>query len=429
MKLNRKVTRLAASVLATAMFACATALPAMADFNNGTQQGISQNTDGKFKITSNLLVPKDIASPQVSFTYVIDEGTVTSNEVWPTTGVGSANPVAVYPGEEGGLIFVAPDPTEPGHNIHSDGLQDTVTYDTAAPETTSETSYTVDKTLTLQAVLQSTAGQSTFTHAGVYKYTLNVSKEGSNDNGDFTVDNGTRTVYVYVGNDDDNLKIEAITMVKPDTTQGFVKNEEFNHKYLFDGDGNPDPENQSANLVLSKTVAGVYGNKEQDFSFKVTVEHNSEAADTQYSYVKGTINALGNFVEPQNPEYKLLPEDGIIKLKHNEAIKIVGLTENDKYSISETVDNKYTTSADVTLEDTSYDADYIGPGEGTYDVKETTGLTSTEITSQNDIQVKYTNTHKEVTPTGVIMNVAPYVLMVVIAAAGCFVFLRKRRDD
>ncbi len=48
---------------------------------------------------------------------------------------------------------------------------------------------------------------------------------------------------------------------------------------------------------------------------------------------------------------------------------------------------------------------------------------------QTTKDVVYTNRRDSVAPTGVIMIVAPYVLMVVIAAAGCFVFLRKRRDD
>ena len=45
----------------------------------------------------------------------------------------------------------------------------------------------------------------------------------------------------------------------------------------------------------------------------------------------------------------------------------------------------------------------------------------------NDIAV--VNTRNAVSPTGIVMNVAPYALLVVVAAAGCFVFLRKRRED
>ena len=43
----------------------------------------------------------------------------------------------------------------------------------------------------------------------------------------------------------------------------------------------------------------------------------------------------------------------------------------------------------------------------------------------NDIAV--VNTRNAVSPTGIVMNVAPYSLLVVVAAAGCFVFMRKSR--
>ena len=43
--------------------------------------------------------------------------------------------------------------------------------------------------------------------------------------------------------------------------------------------------------------------------------------------------------------------------------------------------------------------------------------------------VVFYNTRDAVSSTGIVMNVASYVLLVVVAAAGCFVFLRKRRED
>ena len=43
--------------------------------------------------------------------------------------------------------------------------------------------------------------------------------------------------------------------------------------------------------------------------------------------------------------------------------------------------------------------------------------------------VAYTNKLDTVSPTGLAMNIAPYALLVVVAAGACFVFLRKRRED
>lgn len=417
MRLDRKLARLAASALATAMFVCGAALPASAN-----EIGVA--TGKTFAITSNLLVPENIASPQVDFKYTISEGQASANEVWPASDTSNKGQVAVYDGEPGGLIFTNPD-KDGDQSITDESKVNTVTYNTAAPATPSENEkfYTVHKTLTLEAQL--TTSTNIFKHAGVYKYTLKAEKVGANTHNNFTVDTTERTIYVYVGNGtaEGELEIKAITMVN-----GTAKNDEFNHKYLFEDD-TPDPENQSANLILSKTVSGDYGNKQQEFSFTVVVTHNDEAANTKYAYVKGTINAKGAFEEPQNPNYALLPSNGEIKLKHNEAIKIVGLTKGDKYTISETVDSKYETTAAVTGDEIPSQNNCYDANKTKYTVKNTDGLTESAIQSTNDITVAYTNTHKAVTPTGVIMNVAPYVLMVIIAVAGAFVFLRKRRDD
>lgn len=114
--------------------------------------------------------------------------------------------------------------------------------------------------------------------------------------------------------------------------------------------------------------------------------------------------------------------NSIVTLKHHQAIKIYGLQKNS-WEITEQATNEYTTEIQVS----------VGSGTPNNETRFVTG----SITSYDgnadivDVQVDYTNTRDidDVTPTGVIMNVAPYVLMVVIAAAGCFVFLRKRRDD
>lgn len=43
--------------------------------------------------------------------------------------------------------------------------------------------------------------------------------------------------------------------------------------------------------------------------------------------------------------------------------------------------------------------------------------------------IEFNNSRNSSTPTGIVMNVAPYALLVVVAVAGCFVFLRKRNED
>ena len=65
---------------------------------------------------------------------------------------------------------------------------------------------------------------------------------------------------------------------------------------------------------------------------------------------------------------------------------------------------------------------------GTVDVNNK-NKTVVKFDKEKTNDVAYTNTRNAVSPTGLAMNVAPYALLVVVAAAGCFVFLRKRRED
>lgn len=401
MRLDRKVTRLAASVLATAMFVCGAALPASAA-NNGGTIGVSEDTTGKFLLTSELRVPENIASPQVKFTYTIATGTVDPDgEEWGAVG----SEVEVYAGETNGLLFVATDPADPDQTIGSDALTNAVTYQTAAPQAPAgeATYYTLSKNLTLKAQVNA------FKHAGVYKYTLTATQTTTVP--DVTVDNTVRNVYVYVKNNTayTGYEIAAVTMAKADNTQ--AKTETFTHSYLFEGD-NPDPESKSAQLLLSKTVTGAFGNRATPFDFTVTV---SNSTGTKYHYVLCNWDeAQGKYIETTTTG--LIDKDGTspIKLQHNQAIKIYGLQAGDGWNIVEAEAPEYTTT--------------IEASSGTPD-NSTRTANGSVVTAEDDITVKYTNDRANVTPTGVLLNVAPYALMVIIAVAAAFVFLRKRRDD
>lgn len=66
MKVNRKVTRLAASVLATTMFACATALPAMA----------LETPNTTFEIKKDFQIPENVFTPGATFNFYGDCGNI-----------------------------------------------------------------------------------------------------------------------------------------------------------------------------------------------------------------------------------------------------------------------------------------------------------------------------------------------------------------
>ena len=91
-----------------------------------------------------------------------------------------------------------------------------------------------------------------------------------------------------------------------------------------------------------------------------------------------------------------------ITLKDGQSATIHGLSATDTYSVEEVDYTKdgYTTTVD--------------------------GAKSGSISA--DTTVTFTN-HKEATaPTGIMLNIAPYVLMVAVAAVLAVVFLRKRNS-
>lgn len=382
MKLNRKVTRLAASVLATAMFACATALPAMA---------VDAPAAAADKITFDSVLTltdaeKYASVPEFSLTYTVSEG----SEVAAT----DTNPV-IYAGVLGGQ-----------------SVTNTINYSNAD----SWDSGTVTKTVELDF------SSITFPRAGIYRYIVTQTDEGTIPT-DVTVDtNTTRYLDLYVENDTnnggtDNLKIAHYVLLKTattptvdyDDTTGAVKT-------ITYGDGSEKDEGydhtyETNELELDKQVAGALGDMTSGaFDFTVTIAGLKEN-DT--IGVKGATDVA--FVTQTADNSGTVSLTGV-KLGHGEKYTIVGLPTGATFAITENI------SANEGYK-TEYNINSVG------NVNEKS-FTATAVEKQDDPNtVIFTNTRDSVTPTGVIMNVAPYVLMVVIAAAGCFVFLRKRRDD
>ena len=115
-----------------------------------------------------------------------------------------------------------------------------------------------------------------------------------------------------------------------------------------------------------------------------------------------------------------------VSLSDGEYVRVYGLSENDKYIITETDYSGLGYQTQYVISGTKSDdytdvtfTDGTSTGEQTVDVG--TELKIDYVTFENDREAS--------TPTGIVMNVAPYALLVVIAAAGCFVFLRKRDED
>ena len=387
MKLSRKnLGPVPTTFLATAMLASLTAVPAMALENPDNDKG--QYIGGTFKIAKHLKLAENTFAPEQTFTFKIEKDTPTPYEI--SKGI-----------EEG---------------IDS-AIVDTVTATTKANDTTVDENNAVEA---LTSDIQITLGEGGITHAGSYKYKIteiSTPTEGVTIYDEVTYDSSALTMYVHVKNvdktEENPLGLEVDFVELFDATKASEadkgKTDGLNNEY-----GTKQDDDKLYNVELTKTITGDGANKNAEFGFKVKV-------DSEYSNNKWLIiDANGNGTIDADPTDTWITlsdnvESNEFKLGDGEKAFIVGLTNGDTYTIVESdAGNGYTTTATKNDDPTNVADDNLQ-------------VTGTNLTA--DESVTYTNKKVAVTPTGIVTNIAPYALLVVIAAAGCFVFLRKRNED
>lgn len=353
MKAKKLLKTLVASAMSLALMAGVTVMPAMAA---APSEGVA--TGNEFTTSSVLRVPDNIANPGITLTFTVSNGTVTEDEMHDS--------MLVYPGETNGLSVTG-----------------SVTYAAcdAQAVVTGQNYYELSQTVTM------TADVSKFAHAGVYKYTVTVTNNPAVTG--VTVDTA-KTVYVYVINGTNGLEVQAISMANSDGTK--VNN--FVSSYLMDN-------SQYGNLLVTKTVAGDFGDKKKQFTFTISVP-----AGLHYEY--GTFDGYSFTPATGDGKSGLTQATNTFSLADGEAVMIYGLVNGTNYTVDET--------------------DYTAQGYTTSVTGVVDGQQGT-ITEGGDVTAAYTNTNDGTPATGIIMNVAPYALMVVIALAGVMVFMRKRVED
>ena len=161
-----------------------------------------------------------------------------------------------------------------------------------------------------------------------------------------------------------------------------------------------------------------------------------------------TVEGVEQWVSLDNQGKTYVIESGApeitFTLKHNQRLHVYGLSDTDTYTVVEKTATGYVTTVNGYIVKTS-EVGKLTPNDSG-DGYENTKLTNTSKDANTfegtlghtqannapeikDVTVLYENNREAVSPTGIVMNVAPYALLVVIAAAGCFVFLRKRDED
>lgn len=272
--------------------------------------------------------------------------------------------------------------TESANNIEL-GVAEGVTLVSGAQFTTGElTGQAESANATFQVNIDE------FSHAGVYKYTV------SEVNGGFagvTYTTETKTLYVYIINGEDGLEVSYTELVDAEGT----KTNTFTNDY-----GTSTTDDTLHDVLLTKNIEGDGANLSETFDFSLVV--TGDELDEKF---------LVTFSDNRDA---ITLESGVpqtVALGNGVTATIWGLSSGDIYTITE-VDggtDGYTTT--VTGE--SFETD-------TYTV--------TGVMGNNDQDITYTNNRDASTPTGIVTDIAPYALMVVVAVAALVLFLGKRRD-
>ena len=400
--LKKLVTASIAAVTALSVFR---GVPTFADDNDVATAKANGETSAKVSINKVLNIAEGITTPEATFTFTFTPKTGTSSNGAPYETIDSSN----------GQIT--------DKNVSYSGTDVLATGQTNIKKDTGDIFREVN-----------------YTHAGEYVYTVaekqNVGWKVIQKNGspiDFmTYDNRNYEMHVIVKNKTTGgtyISSVYFKQVSP-SVNGKVKPSESGTTYKYDlftniyrknagkitdpNEPNPNKPNVSKvdpnakSLVIKKVVSGATADKSKDFTFKLTF---TKASTETSQSITGKIGETSKtFVYGQ---------ETTITLRHDQSLVFDTIPAGTRYKLVETGSQGYTASAAYKENGAS---------------KNQAGTVSTNFT-QDSILVgekpnnnTITNSLPDVTPTGLLIDNLPFILMIGLSLAGFVILSKKRRQ-
>ena len=400
--LKKLVTASIAAVTALSVFR---GVPTFADDNDVATAKANGETSAKVSINKVLNIAEGITTPEATFTFTFTPKTGTSSNGAPYETIDSSN----------GQIT--------DKNVSYSGTDVLATGQTNIKKETGDIFREVN-----------------YTHAGEYVYTVaekqNVGWNVIQKNGspiDFmTYDNRNYEMHVIVKNKTTGGTYISSVYFKQVTpsVNGKVKPSESGTTYKYDlftniyrknagkitdpNEPNPNKPNVSKvdpnakSLVIKKVVSGATADKSKDFTFKLTF---TKASTETSQSITGKIGETSKtFVYGQ---------ETTITLRHDQSLVFDTIPAGTRYKLVETGSQGYTASAAYKENGAS---------------KNQAGTVSTNFTQDsiligekpNDNTI--TNSLPDVTPTGLLIDNLPFILMIGLGLAGFVVLSKKRRQ-
>ena len=412
--MNKKVSRILS--LAIALIMCmAMAAPALA------LEGSSNGADGKVATSvvfdKNLVMDSKANVPAKTFSFTLSGAN-------PATS--STTSITARPGIVAGVKVDT-------NTILTDEGKFTISFagtegtKTGSPANDGEKYATKSFTLDFSGV--------NFTEPGVYRYTLveTASATGTNNDADVTYSTTTYYIDVYVeyektaGEDPapdtwaETLTIGSIVVAtSPLAVDGAT--EDYGDKKV-DASGPDSAADFNNNLKtydldIDKQVTGNQGEHNKEFTFTLKLEGVPENAQYTVTFGEGTAANAGNSTLATSMKTTAANASGVSEttftLKNKQKITIENLPHGAKWTVTENdySSNGYTTTNVV---------DSTASENGRVASNTTTGIAA-------DTDVTFTNKREGTIPTGVLLTIAPFVALMVVAVVGAVVVLKKKKN-
>ena len=175
------------------------------------------------------------------------------------------------------------------------------------------------------------------------------------------------------------------------------------------------PYDTTHEVTVRKRILGKVANHSDKFEFYVTVvpgdRKGQKGAELYNVEPEGDVNLNGI------KAFTASSESGKIVVGDNGGFTITGLTKGDKVFVREGA-NTYVMTAGAVAGKESYISDL-----------DVTGLTASFNAVKDDAEVDIKNTKDVTTPTGIVMNVAPYAMMLAVAGGLGVVFMNRKKEE
>lgn len=300
-----------------------------------------------------------------------DMSTVTLTKEYKLTNAGTTSPAETF----GFSALTCTNVTD---------AADSVTTTNAPVPTIASVSYTAGEAGGENAKKNIIITLPTYTSVGIYTYTFTETDGGT---AGVTYRSDAITLVVTVIEQDGKVRVAAVHT----EGEGEAKSGEFNNEY------------SAGSLSVMKTVTGIMGDQEKEFTVKVTFtapegEYVREAITYEDGTETKTIAADEGWIGSKEVE---------ITLKHDETVTFTNIPYGVTYTV---VENDYTAEADGGYDAASYNFDD----------------TNKKIDSASE-NVTITNNKDGEIDTGINMDSMPYILLLAVACMGLFVFISKKR--